>query len=270
MKHFNPLLLLALQLPAPQVWAEASPDNQVSWLSRPVTETEASVPIPKMRDGEINGWWEGVHQRIVERARANPDAKLIFIGDSITDLFDSDKYSPREEYAQHKGGIAVWEQYYAPRGALNAGISGDTTQAVLWRMRNGLLDALTGPEVFVLTIGHNNKQDPETIASGMLALLKEMRTQFPEATILFIPHFPTTGTSWSRSKQIRAYEIAVETVRGDPRILPLDLNGGFLNEAGVLKNPAMIPDNVHPAEPGYRAWAEGMEPILVELLGNPQ
>jgi lysophospholipase L1-like esterase len=238
-------------------------DSEDGWWNTPIPETEASVAKPKMRGDQINRWWKAQHERIVNAAKENSDAPLVFVGDSITDGFDA-----AAEKKGDSGGLAVWKEYYAPRGAINVALSGDTTQAVLWRLRDGVLDALENPKVFVMTIGHNNKQAPKTIASGMLALLKEMRTSFPDATIIFIPHFPSTKSYWKNSRQIKAYDIAVETIKEDPMIIPLDLNEHFLNEEGVLKDKAMIPDNVHPAEPGYRVWAEGMEPTLKKLLGE--
>jgi lysophospholipase L1-like esterase len=231
------------------------------WWKDTIPETEASVPTPKMRGREINTWWKKTHEKIVRDAKANSRTRLVFVGDSITDYFDA---APKEKGGS--GGLTVWKKYYTPRQALNAGIAGDTTEQVLWRLQNGLLDALKDPRVFVLTIGHNNRQAPEAIASGMLALLKEIRTRFPSASIIFIPHFPTTRSYWSTSRQIKAYNIAVKTVKGDPRIIPLDLNKGFLSKEGILKDQELIPDNVHPAEAGYRAWAEGMEPTLQKLL----
>ncbi len=240
-------------------------DTGAGWMTQPILHCEASVPAPKMRDGQTNSWWLGTHQKLIQKMAARPEVRILFVGDSITDSFDAE--TMKSGGRECRGGKAVWDEYYAPRGAFNLGIAGDTTQAVLWRLQHGGLDGIR-PEVVILTIGHNNHDPAEEIAAGMLALLKEIRTRQPQATLLFIPHFPTTKTYWVNSRQIKAYRIAVERVQDDEQIIPLDLNEAFLNEEGVLKDPALIPDDVHPAEPGFRVWAEAMEPVLETLLAD--
>ena len=61
---------------------------------------------------------------------------ILFFGDSLTEGWDA----------------AVWERSLASRGALNAGVSGDRTDHLLWRLQHG---NLAGPEprAVVLLIG---------------------------------------------------------------------------------------------------------------------
>src|ERR1700724_3777214 len=61
---------------------------------------------------------------------------ILFFGDSLTEGWDA----------------AVWEKSLAPRGALNAGVSGDRTDNLLWRLQNGNL-AGAPPTTAVLLIG---------------------------------------------------------------------------------------------------------------------
>ena len=64
---------------------------------------------------------------------------ILFFGDSLTEGWDA----------------AVWERSLASRGALNAGVSGDRTDHLLWRLQHG---NLAGPEprAVVLLIGTND------------------------------------------------------------------------------------------------------------------
>src|SRR6202051_2635650 len=83
---------------------------------------------------------------------------IIFIGDSITEGWLG-------------AGKAVWEKYYAPRHALDFGISGDKTQNVLWRLNNMQIQGLK-PKVAVILIGTNNTaNNPHEIADGVKAVL---------------------------------------------------------------------------------------------------
>ena len=51
---------------------------------------------------------------------------LLFLGDSIT-----------AGWLWDKGGLNVWNKYYAPRHAAEFGIGYDRTQNVLWRIGHG-------------------------------------------------------------------------------------------------------------------------------------
>ena len=66
------------------------------------------------------------HDAFLEVAQAG-GIDLLFVGDSITDGWDN-------------AGEQVWNEFFVPLNVANFGIGGDTTQGVLWRMRNGELE----------------------------------------------------------------------------------------------------------------------------------
>ena len=71
--------------------------------------------------------WLAQHDAFVARARRG-NVDVLFRGDSITEFFVT--RAP-----------GVWNREIAPLGnAVDFGISGDRTQFVLWRVRNGELD----------------------------------------------------------------------------------------------------------------------------------
>jgi lysophospholipase L1-like esterase len=77
-------------------------------------------------------------ERINQAVKSVPHSAL-FLGNSLTEGWDS----------------ASWETSLAPRGVLNAGISGDFTDHVLWRLEHGNL-AGPPPKVVILLIGTND------------------------------------------------------------------------------------------------------------------
>ena len=115
------------------------------------------------------------------------DIDLVFLGDSITDGWRAND------------GKAIWDKYFAPLKAANFGIGGDRTQHILWRLRNGEADGYQ-PKVVVLMIGTNNtglERDGKTprnttpeVIEGVTAVVRELRTKFPESRILFLAIFP--------------------------------------------------------------------------------
>jgi lysophospholipase L1-like esterase len=219
---------------------------------------------PATRD---KNWWMPRHQEKVDRvAQGNVD--LLMIGDSIT-------------HGWEKSGAAVWDKYYASRNAVNLGFSGDRTQHVLWRLENGEIDNIN-PKLAVLMIGTNNsnREDytAEQIADGIKAIVCTLRKKLPETKVLILAIFPrgddlqrkdkTQDAAYNHqwAKNNKASELASKMADGK-MIFYLDINKAFLNDEGVLTREVM-PDLLHPEEKGYALWAEAMEPVLAELMGE--
>src|SRR4029077_13842354 len=108
----------------------------------------------------------------------------LFIGDSITDAWQN---------GGERGGKEVWKKYYANRKAMNAGIGGDRTQHVIWRLNNGNIDGIH-PKLTVLMIGTNNTpgndNTAEEIAEGIKTIVSKVREKIPETKILILGIFP--------------------------------------------------------------------------------
>lgn len=211
------------------------------------------------------------HREKVEAARAARH-DLLLIGDSITHNLDLPAY--RE----------VWNQFYAPRHALNLGYSGARTENILWNLANGELDNQS-PKVAVLLIGTNNSDDanyrvvhgPEEIAQGTRAVVALLRQRLPQTRILLLRIFPRSNVykdgdreRGSASRRAltnqRASELAAKLADGK-MVHYLDVNHVFLRLDGSI-DPGQMPDLLHPSPAGAMAWARAMEPTLAELMGD--
>jgi len=201
-------------------------------------------------------WWMPRHEQVLERvAQGNVD--LIMVGDSIT-------------HGWENKGKAMWDQYYAPRNAVNMGFGGDRTQHVLWRLDHGEIDGIH-PKLAVLMIGTNNSngQDntAEEIADGIKAICAEIREKLPKTKILILGIFPRgEGPSAQREKNAKASELASQIADGK-HIFYLNINDKFLEADGTLPRDIM-PDLLHPNEKGYAIWAEAIEPTVKKLMGE--
>ena len=149
-------------------------------------ETKNTAVVPVFHAGTT-----AKHEKINERAKQG-DVELLFIGDSIT-----------EGWAGR--GKEVWDKYYGNRKAMNAGVGGDRTQHVLWRLDNGNVDGIK-PKLAVIMIGTNNSNGKdntaEEIADGIKVIVKEVREKLPETKILLLgifPRGPRPMLSWKRS-----------------------------------------------------------------------
>src|SRR5262245_66065636 len=99
-----------------------SAQDAAAVTAQPPVQNSATTPGPRQQ-----GNWMRHHEQINERAKQG-DVDLLFIGDSITDFWQTPATSAARP--QGGGGKDVWEKYYGNRKAMNAGISGDRTQHV--------------------------------------------------------------------------------------------------------------------------------------------
>ncbi len=222
-----------------------------SLLDRAVPLHEATAP--KIHDARMDRFEE-----MARRAKASPDAAIVFVGDSITEGWEG-------------AGREVWAERYAPRGALQLGVGGDRTEHVLARLDAGQLDGLH-PRVLVLMIGTNNtghrREAPERIADGVTAILQQCMRRLPDTRILLLAIFPRGATpdDAMRRNNEAANRLLRELADGD-RIRWVDLAPGFLEPDGSLSKSVM-PDLLHLSPDGYRRWADAMEPELARLLAE--
>ena len=252
------LTSIAALLNAPSIaCACATPPAPASAASPAQHISTATTPTP--REGEQ---WQVRHKAIVDETRQG-GFELAFLGDSITAGWSG-------------AGNDIWQQQFAPRHAINLGIGGDRTQHVLWRLQNGLLDALAQSEpahanrikAVVLMIGTNNSNgndnSAEEIAEGIKAIVNTVREKLPQAKILLLGIFPRgEKPNPQREKNVRASEIASKIADGKS-IHYLDIGAKFLSPDGTLSKEIM-PDLLHLSPKGYQIWADAIEEKLNDL-----
>lgn len=202
-------------------------------------------PSARERQGLLN-------QRVADLGKA---AQVIFIGDSLTQHWESD-------------GKEVWAQYYARRNALNLGLSGDMTQHVLWRLDNGNLDGLD-PKVIVLMIGTNNISAEATsvpqVADGVAAVVKKLRDRLPRARVLLLAILPSEENPGPRRGNILQVNQIIRRLADNRHVFWLDFGYRFVGRDGTISREVMR-DYLHLTPQGYQIWAAAMEHELAVLL----
>jgi lysophospholipase L1-like esterase len=182
---------------------------------------------------------------------------LVFIGDSITQLWDS-------------AGRGVWSRYYGDRKALNLGVSGDRIQNVLWRLDNGNLDGIQ-PQVAVLMIGANNFFTPTNsvaeIVDGVAAVVQLIRKKLPDTKILLLDILPQGKRVNLKRRHIDLVNQELPKLDNGQDIIFLPIGKAFLQPDGILIKELM-PDFLHPSRSGYNIMAAEIEPVLASLLGD--
>lgn len=225
----------------------------------------ALVPTPKLEQDWYD--WYQRHAAILARNQTvKPD--LVFIGDSITHLFGG-------EPPDRGTGEPTWQQFYGQRQATNMGFGWDRIQNVLWRIGHGELEGIS-PKVIVLNIGTNNlASTPNTrnntaaeVAEGIGVVCDRIHAACPNTRILVMGVFPRSEQPTDPVRAtIRAINLGLAPLGERPYVKVLDIGDRFLAADGTIPR-TLMPDFLHPANEGYRIWAEAIEPTLREWLGE--
>lgn len=219
----------------------------------------ATRPVPREVFGGKNLNWMQRHDEFVATAKRG-GIDVLFIGDSITDLWRST-------------GRVPWEAHLAPLRAANFGIDGDRTQHQLWRLQHGELDGPT-PRVVVMLIGTNNtglekdgtpRNTTAEAIEGIALVARTLRAKLPTTRILLLGLFPRGEKESPQRAQIREINAALQRLHDGAQIHFLDLGARFLAPDGSIPRELM-PDLVHPSEAGYAIWAAAIKQPLTELL----
>lgn len=208
-------------------------------------------PVPK------DAGWLKRHEGFVAEAKRG-EAELLLLGDSITDAWRSAKQKE------------LWDAHFAPLKPANFGISGDRTQHLLWRLRNGELDGLK-PKAAMLMIGTNNigqknPEEPASAAAGVRAIVQEIRTRSPSTKILLLGVFPRGEKPDDPIRaKVKALNDEIRGLDDGSTVRWLDIGGIFLQPDGALSKEIM-PDFLHLSPKGYALWAEAVKAPLADLM----
>src|SRR5207237_2956407 len=106
------------------------------------------------------------------------------------------------------------------------------------------------------------------VTRGIQAILRVMQEKAPEATIILTAIFPRND-NMAVMPTINRINGRLEGLADGKRIRFLNVNDKLADAEGRLFDGMMNRDKLHPAVRGYQVWADGLKPILAELLGPP-
>ncbi|MEM9158888.1 MAG: GDSL-type esterase/lipase family protein [Verrucomicrobiota bacterium] len=227
-------------------------------FSAQTAEAQPASITPVVQDARwAQRWWmPRYEEKLAEAGQRGDEARLLFIGDSITHYWDQ----------------GIWAENFDQFGAFNLGFSGDRTEHVLWRIQHGALANLS-PEVTVIMIGTNNTghgegHAPADTLLGIEKIITEVQQRLPETKIILHSIFPRGATKDDPKRLINdKINEGIPALAQRKGVLHLDLNDLFLEKDGTLSRTVM-PDLLHPEEYGYQLWAEGLMPTLNQLFGQ--
>ena len=197
------------------------------------------------------------HEGFVATARQS-NIDLLLHGDSITDWWQQD------------ANRSMYDKYFGHIRTANFAVAGDTTQGVLWGLRNGEGQGFQ-PKAVMLMIGTNNtgqSTGPE-VAEGIGAVVMELRRNFPSARVLLLAIFPRGRPGDPVRDKIAEVNRIVSRLDDQKHVFYLDIGQKFLDDKGVFLPDAFRADNLHPQANGYDIWGEAVSAKLEELMRVP-
>jgi len=191
---------------------------------------------------------------------------VYFVGDSITRRWGATDYPEL---------LAHWRQNFFGWNAGNFGWGADRTENILWRREHGELDGVH-PKVIVIQAGTNNiGTEPggaakvAEITRGLTAIVDICRHRAPRATVILTAIFPRND-NMAVMPEIDQVNANLARLANGRDVRYLNVNEGLADKDGRLLAGMMNErDKLHPTIQGYQVWADGLKPIITELLGPP-
>jgi lysophospholipase L1-like esterase len=201
------------------------------------------------------------HEGFVETAKKG-NIDLLLEGDSITDW-----------WVQNDANKAMFDKYFGAYKTANFAIAGDTTQGVLWGLKNGEGQGFQ-PKAIMVMIGTNNTggtnnagtMTADEIAEGIGAVVLEMRHDFPNAKILLLAVFPRGLPGDSVREKIADINKIIARLDDQQHVFYLDIGQKFLDASGYFLPGAFRADNLHPDAKGYDIWGAAVKDKVAELM----
>jgi lysophospholipase L1-like esterase len=193
---------------------------------------------------------------------AKNEARVVFMGDSITDSWDDPKF----------GGFFPGKPY------IDRGISGQTTPQMLIRFRADVIDL--HPKVVVILAGTNDlagNTGPMTLEAiednltSMAELAKANSIKVVFASILPISDYeqrdgkPITRSTQRPPEKIRALNDWMRSNAAEKKLIYLDYYSAMIDDKGFLKDE-LSEDGLHPNAKGYAIMAPLAEAAIAKAL----
>lgn len=213
----------------------------------------------------LSNAWIDHHRRTIDEVQAAGNSlDILLIGDSITQAWGG---SPIDRMAMS----AAWKGAFESYRTVNAGIGGDRTENILWRLEHGLVDGVS-PKVVVLMIGVNNVPlvaangvPAEAVAQGIGLCVDNLRRKCPATHVVVVKILPAFGP-----ESVAPINVALDQLElaRDAKVHIIDASAGFLRADGSL-NPAAYSDgHLHLSPAGYATLAEALQPVVTAAIAG--
>lgn len=210
------------------------------------------IPSDLNRSDDNRKWWRDRHQEL-KTAAAVKSFDVAMYGDSITQILRDSKNQK-------------WIEYCKKRMVLNAGISGDTTKHLSWRIDNGL--EVLKSKVSVLLIGTNNieftSDSAEQIAQDILCIARKILNSNKGTSLIVCGILPRGehADDPCRIKAEKVNKILSSAIVRTCEIQFVDFRNAFIRKEDRSIYQRLMTDFLHLSDLGYNRWLHQLIPII--------
>lgn len=245
--------------------------------AEPAQRFRSETPAPRV------DYWQKREAEISGQIAQNKDlswAKLVFVGDSITDFWHLDA---NPWFKGKWMGKPIWDESFGDSAgknrAINMGVSGDRIEHVLYRLNpvsaggGGWLDRPDlQPDFLIVMLGINNTFDGEepladSLFRGVKAAIDTARIARPNARIILQSILPTDDPS-KNAQVVVVVNGRLAALAKQPgyaqAVTFLDLYPNFVDSSGAQRKELFV-DGLHPNRDGYRVWRDKLLPALATV-----
>ncbi|MFC6644165.1 SGNH/GDSL hydrolase family protein [Granulicella cerasi] len=247
-KPLKKLSGVLLALSSVSVAAHAQSTTTPTPATPPAAVTAVTCPVPTPARPDLSKIdWAGLDRYASANAAlpAHEAGRVVFFGDSITDAWtrNGGKFFPGKPY-------------------VNRGISGQTTEQMLVRFRQDVINL--HPDVVVFLAGTNDiagntgVRTQEQIAGNIRSMVELAKANHIRVVLASL--LPAADYGWRRglmpAQKIVAFNVWMKQYAAEQGLVYVDYWTPMATPDGALK-PELTHDGVHPQAPGYAI----MEPL---------
>ena len=226
----------------------------------------AALPAPGNEYRSAAGWqagmeWHSLFTEMNALSHSIDSVDMLLFGNSITQSIGG----PGRSVA-HRPGEAAFTEAFRNWEWYNFGISGDRTQHLRWRIRNGSWAALH-PKYVVITIGVNNIPTDQAaeIFQGITGIVEDIRAKDSWVKILVVGPLPTKDrTSENRRSFDHVHKLLAAFPFPEGAIYD-PLAYGLLDANGDLPANYFSKDGIHLLPDGYAEYARLLRKALEQM-----
>jgi hexosaminidase len=224
----------------------------------PLPVIRTTTPVTQNRD-KANYDWATRHQLVLDQIKKN-SPEIVMIGDSITHYWAGEPVAP---FVRSPEG---WKLAFGDRVVANLGFGWDRTENVLWRIKNGELDAIK-PKAVVVAIGTNNLgvDTTEDILAGIDAICRKIHEKLPETRILLLGILPRKDQDKQKASLEKVNHLLQTQLHPRSYIEVMDFGNLFRNPDGSF-NDNLFSDGLHPNAAGYEVLGKALSTLVCEAM----
>jgi len=207
------------------------------------------------------GWWYQKNE-IDSLCSVSDNIDLLLIGNSITQGWGGNR-----TLVTYKPGLKAAHKYFKDLQWIGAGISGDRTEHVAFRIEQGDYSK-ANPKFVALAIGVNNfpYNTAKEIAEGIKKDIEFIKQNIPNASILLFGPLPTGLQKDSdRREKYNKIHKNIAAFAYDESIKYFNLIDLFSDKNGNLDKTYYGGDGIHINPEGYEVWAKFIKDQIEKL-----